>query len=1041
MSTLLIALGAALGKAVYDVGKEIAKPLTGPATEQFKAWARRRYDAKADEAKMSKAVDAAAQATGLVDWENWADYPLRAALDRLAGHGHDALRQQTIAAALAMTRGAPDEIPDELLKALNVDDRHRPDLARFLWAFREALARADEDYGALVELAHQDDVRDHLRTIASPVVSASRGSAFQVIAVSPEAREIESSYLDTLVETELRYLPLEGRRTQSPQGGLKMHLENVYIALNTSERAAGMTQERGELAAIAGERERQEPRSALYKALDCRQLLLLGEPGSGKTTFAEHLALVLAGERRQPGAGWAKNLVSHDAAWEGPAPLPVRVRLREFAANDECLPQDRDEFGRAQHLLAYIEKYLKADRWSEHLARHVVNLFDQGGALLVLDGLDEVADPQRRRQVAEAIGDLAERRCPDLWILVTCRVAQYPLDASGCCTAEWALPGFDCVTLADLNPQQIEDFADRWFGEVYGSLHDQRIRLEKAQELKTAIRDRPDLQEIAPRPILLSQMALIHDNDKLPDSRVDLYVKCTELLLWDWERIRAERAGRRENADRFIRDLQVPGLRRSELEDTLDDTVLAVHASQGDAAGPADIPTSALVEQLAHLFCTDAGLKDRDAKEKAACFVSEFLGKRNGLIVPAGEYSFQTPHRTFQEFMAARALLRKKGFHRQVSDRARENYDLWREVVVLAVGLAGRSQSTWQAVDAIAHLCPREFPRSEAAFSGLILAGEALVEAGRLTVRKVKDGGPDVVQRVEGFLQRAMCNDDLRGKYKKSRVPTLTRYTAAETLDRLGWLPDDLDAFVRIDGPGGGFYVAKYPVTNHQFARFMNAGGYEEQGKRWWSDKGWEWRTGKLRYDWQRTDAPDRWDEPRFGKNRRGYPVVGVSWYEANAYCTWLTEKLQAASAEWQVWRDGKLEIRNSELETLIIRLPTEDEWVAAAGGDEGDRYPWGQDWHESRANTRESGIGGTSPVGMYPSGRSTAGVWDMGGNVWEWMDNWYGEERRYRALRGGSWGDDRDGARARDRHGYGPGDSISDSGFRVCSSPAGSGC
>ncbi len=1045
MSTLLIVLGAALGKAVYEVGKEVvAKPLMGPAAERFKAWVRRGYDAKVDDAKMSTAIETAVRATGLTDWQNWADYPLRAALDRLAGSGQDALRQQTIAAALAMMRDAPEEIPAELLKTLDVDERHRPSLARFLWVFRETLARAGEDYRVLIELAHQDAARQHLWTMASTVVQTPQGAALRVIPVSPEAREMESSYLDTLVKTELRYLPLEGRRMQSPGGGLKMRLENVYIALNTTERAGGMDQERDELL-VAEEQERQEPRSALYKALDCRRLLLLGKPGSGKTTFVEHLALVLAGERHDPGTGWAKNLISHDAVWEGPAPLPVRVRLREFAANDECLPRDRDEFGRAKHLLAYVEKYLEDGRWNEHLPRHVVNLFYQGGALLLLDGLDEVAESQRRRQVAQAIGDLAERRCPNLWILATCRVAQYPLDASGCCTAEWALPEFHCATLADFDSQQIEDFADHWFGEVYGSSKDQQLRLEKAQELKAAIRDRLDLQEIAPRPILLSQMALIHDNDKLPDSRVDLYVKCTELLLWEWERIRAERAGRYgENADRFIRNLDVPGLLRSALQDALDDAIFAVHASQGDAAGgPADIPTSALVDQLTNLFQV-AGLEEHTAKSKATYFVSEFLGKRNGLIVPAGEYSFQTPHRTFQEFVAARSLLRQMNFHWQVSELARENYDLWRDVAVLAVGLAGRNQISWRAVDAINRLCSQEFPQSEAEFSCLILAGEALVEAGRLTVRMVKEQGPDVVRRVEDFLKRAMCNDDLLGKRKKSRVPISTRYAAAETLDRLGWLPPDLNTWIKVETPAP-IYVARYPVTNVQFALFQDAGGYENPA--YWGgvdSDAWRWRVKDHNVKQRGTGPvlhPKFWNDPRLGKGRRGYPVVGVSWYEANAYCVWLTELLQRLRAGAELLAMQCNLVTRLPPEAAVVRLLAKDEWVAAAGGEEGDRYPWGQEqrWYGSRANTRESGIGGTSPVGMYPSGRSIAGIWDMSGNVWEWTGSWYDKGRR--ALRGGSWFVDRRKARVRGHSWGNPDYSYYGVGFRVCSSPAGSGC
>jgi formylglycine-generating enzyme required for sulfatase activity len=280
-----------------------------------------------------------------------------------------------------------------------------------------------------------------------------------------------------------------------------------------------------------------------------------------------------------------------------------------------------------------------------------------------------------------------------------------------------------------------------------------------------------------------------------------------------------------------------------------------------------------------------------------------------------------------------------------------------------------------------------------------------------------------------------------------SLVPVPTRYAAAETLDRLGWLPDDLEAFVEITSPGSPrpIYVGKYPVTNHQFARFFDAGGYEEQGLRWWSDEGSAWRTGEPRYAWQRTDAPDRWDDLRFGKSRRGYPVVGVSWYEAMAYCAWLTEELRAADGRLQVWRSGGSETLSLGPEALVVRLPTEAEWIAAAGGAAGECYAWGPNWDASCANTIESGIRGTSPVGMYPSGRSRdarsgelIGIWDMGGNVWEWTRSPGGRELY--ALRGGSGDGIRSLARVMVRSGGSPVGSDLSVGFRVVVSPVGSG-
>jgi formylglycine-generating enzyme required for sulfatase activity len=230
-------------------------------------------------------------------------------------------------------------------------------------------------------------------------------------------------------------------------------------------------------------------------------------------------------------------------------------------------------------------------------------------------------------------------------------------------------------------------------------------------------------------------------------------------------------------------------------------------------------------------------------------------------------------------------------------------------------------------------------------------------------------------------------------------------------------------------------------VTNHQFALFKEAGGYENP--RYWGgerSEAWKWRTGKPRYDWQRTDAPDSWDDPRFGKSRRGYPVVGVSWYEALAYCAWLSELLERRRAGEELAPALVALVDGLPEDAARVRLPTEEEWIAAAGGEEDDRYPWGTEFRESRANTTEGGIRGTTPVGMYPSGQSPAGVWDMGGNVWEWTASWLDEERQYRTLRGGSWDLDYGLARVRVRFWLNPDDSSNLVGLRVVSSPVSSG-
>lgn len=200
------------------------------------------------------------------------------------------------------------------------------------------------------------------------------------------------------------------------------------------------------------------------------------------------------------------------------------------------------------------------------------------------------------------------------------------------------------------------------------------------------------------------------------------------------------------------------------------------------------------------------------------------------------------------------------------------------------------------------------------------------------------------------------------------------------------------------------YWLDKYEVTNQQFAQFIEAGGYNQRDL--WTAEGWHWKTIN------EYTQPKFWNDSRW--NQADYPVVGVVWFEAAAYCRWVGG-----------------------------RLPTEAEWERAAGWDASMQqkriYPWGNEWNPAKTNTVESALGMTTPVGQYcPEGASPVGACDMVGNAWEWVNSIFSpypyraddgredvETQGTRALRGGSWLNERDRARVAYRLPPFPGDFI----------------
>lgn len=209
------------------------------------------------------------------------------------------------------------------------------------------------------------------------------------------------------------------------------------------------------------------------------------------------------------------------------------------------------------------------------------------------------------------------------------------------------------------------------------------------------------------------------------------------------------------------------------------------------------------------------------------------------------------------------------------------------------------------------------------------------------------------------------------------------------------------------------YYLALTPVTNRQYLAFVQAREYRR---------------------------PEHWPSDGFPEDQADHPVTNVSWYDALAYCTWLTERLGGGKCVAKVWHAGQWETLEIDGVPWRFSLPSEAEWEKAARGTDGRLYPWGNLWDAKRCNTKESRKEVTVPVQAYPMGASPYGVLDMAGNVWEWTRTLWGvdiveplfrypydpadgredigaDTTMYRVLRGGSYNYGRDAARCAGRN------------------------
>jgi formylglycine-generating enzyme required for sulfatase activity len=824
-------------------------------------------------------------------------------------------------------------------------------------------------------------------------------------------------YLRSIIQdcNTLRLVGIDQNASDPNKG--HMSLENLYVDLDTTT-PLNREVNHGVLMGIND----AEHMSVLNVLATCNNncMVLLGLPGTGKSTFIRYLALKMA-----------KAILENEKLpqeWSGLPKIPVIISLGKFAETILSSTQH----GTAEMLEEYIATSLISDERSTEFSEFIFSAALHDGALFLFDGLDEVADIHLRPIVIQAIEDFTQKYNINHMshFLVSCRTYSYLHDAT------WKLTGWETHELALLVRSKIKNFIQAWYEELI-KIEPARIEefIKKRDKLLVTIQpnDRRHLLEIAAFPIILTVMAVVHTHyGDLPDTRAQVYERCVDLLLINWQ---CERSidGKKKKQN-ILEAMNLSG--KNELYQAVWEVAYEAHGSSRNN------DTSLVTEELLDAKLNVYLMRDH---KKVDIFL-EYCKSANGLLmlqgtvskpneVPRNVYTF--PHLTFEEYLAARYLANQPP-DQYVYEKAGQS-DRWSEVIKFL----GE------------HLCfgSQDYPRMDALLNAL--SNPPIHANAEEKARMTWLAGELLVLYRRGFPSReANADEKIFNQLRITAISSLSdpriRANCADLADELGYVPGDLFNFALIpNAQNPEFMIAYYPVTNAQYERFLkpenfsnpllwiNFPKYSAPDKKEkitrigdTDDEGWRWlqQAIKEQKDTENEDIlyPRYWHYADFGVRRTNAPVVGISWWEANAYCRWLGENLDKVAEGQQ----GLLKPRE-------IRLPTEFEWDLAAGGDAERRFPWGKMRKKKEiihyANTAESRIGRTTPVWMYPKGESQPyQLMDMTGNGWEWQANLESRGSDFIVLRGGSWYSNEDETLVADRSGSHRGYRYLSIGFRV---------
>ncbi len=741
----------------------------------------------------------------------------------------------------------------------------------------------------------------------------------------------------------------------------ELSLDDVYVSLTV---AVEKEDKRKNLSAPGQEQRTIDMRDLLKEG---RHIAIVGAPGSGKTTYLRIIAASLARAHLEDNP----RPIQRHLGIDGPLPVPVFIALGEYNRYRRTHNHNPDdpEQGTIRGFINYLARKREYKVPEDFFNRL---LDDKRPIMVLLDGLDEVADETERRLVATEVQHFVDSN-PHAIVFITSRTRAY--------YGQSRLADFRLVAVQPMTPEQVAELVKRWCDAVYTTDEERKNErdalLKEIEALEKKRRERHE-PRLIDTPLMVTVVAIVHYNEhKLPEQRVKLYDKSVDILL----------AERHHTADESTEELRKWGGDETDKKQFL--ALLAFNMmSAGEEAGR-EVDEEQLKAWLAPAFREQYG---EEAKNQLQTFIAAIRERGSLLQERDGLYSFV--HLTFQEFLCAYYLAQTvRETDKIVSfliEEERVTQSWWRETILLTMGYIGLDSKP-TARELIKKLAEVD-GGDERQLAAAELAATAFVELGsqaKAVRRLLHDRLVDLLTTRGRHVQPAtrMLAGDALARLGDERPGVCTLEPEMILIDSgLTFKMGEELYEITLEQP---FALARYPVTNAQFRFFVEDGGYSNPNYWQLAIAAGRWKEGKYIdhqiFGSRQREQPAHWHDPALSQPNQ--PVVGITWYEAMAYVTWLREKT------------GK-----------PYRLPTEAEWERAARFIDGRIYPWGETEPpgpaSALANTRELGLGRPTAVGIFPDGAAKEGFLDMAGNVWEWCSaiDLNGGHDAPRRLRGGSY-------------------------------------